>query len=290
MRSSLLPKRPLRRVCNACKQQQRHHATSITISSASPVSSVIQDESASFRQLTTIRPASYKTTHVNNNSSLGLQARRHLSSSAASSPRQQDAVAEDQERSSKEATGKEANKPTSHYDLFPQTLPQGPPPKGPFAIDVRALRREFLTLQATAHPDLAPAGSVKRHAEAASARINDAYRTLADPLSRAQYLLRLRWDIDAANEETARVEEPELLMLVLETREAIEEAASEEDLEPLRAENEERIKESEGRLASAFEEEDVERAKREVTRLRYWVNIKDAIQNWEEGKPVVLQH
>lgn len=93
-----------------------------------------------------------------------------------------------------------------------------------------------------------------------------------------------------ANEETARVADPELLMLVLETREAIEEADSEAQLEPLRQENEERIAESEGRLAGAFARDDLEEARGEVTRLRYWVNIRESIHNWERGKPVVLEH
>lgn len=184
-----------------------------------------------------------------------------------------------------------AKSPT-HYDLFPQTLPAGPPPAGAFEIDTRALRREFLTLQATAHPDVASGGrgaAQKRRAEAASARINDAYRTLTHPLSRAQHLLNLR-GIDVANEETARVEDPELLMLVLETREAIEEADSEEALEPLREENERRVRESEGRLAGAFARDDLREAREEVTRLRYWVNIRESIHNWERGKPVVLEH
>ncbi|KAI0850580.1 Co-chaperone Hsc20 [Daldinia vernicosa] len=282
MRSSLLPRRPLRRVCDACRQQQSRHATSTTIN----------NRALSSRQLTTIRPTPCKT-HIGNSNSLSLQTRRPLSSSATSSPREQQASAEQEttQPANTEQQEEDGKKPISHYDLFPQTLPQGPPPKGRFAIDVRALRREFLALQATAHPDLAPPGaSSKRRAEAASSRINDAYRTLADPLSRAQYLLRLRWGIDAAGEEAARVEDPELLMLVLETREAIEEAEAEEDLEGLRAENEARIRESEDRLARAFEEDDGERARREVTRLRYWVNIRDAVRDWEEGKPVVLQH
>ncbi|KAI0110185.1 Co-chaperone Hsc20 [Daldinia grandis] len=290
MRSFSLPQRPLRRVCDACKHQQSHYATLVATNNAAPISSAILNRSLASRQLAKIKPATCRT-HISNSSTLSLQTRRHLSSSAASSPREQEAAAAEQEPPKPVDTEQEDGKKTiSHYDLFPQTLPQGPPPKGRFAIDVRALRREFLTLQATAHPDLAPAGASKRRAEAASARINDAYRTLADPLSRAQYLLRQRWGIDAAGEETGRVEDGELLMLVLETREAIEEAGSEEDLEPLRVENEARIRESEDRLARAFEEDDGDGARREVTRLRYWVNIRDAVRDWEEGKPVVLQH
>lgn len=56
--------------------------------------------------------------------------------------------------------------------------------------------------------------------------INEAYKTLQDPLKRAQYLLSLR-GIDVAEDERLKVEDPELLMEVLEVRENIE-AAQEE--------------------------------------------------------------
>lgn len=154
---------------------------------------------------------------------------------------------------------------------------------------MRALRREFLQLQSRYHPDLHPQGPAKARAEAASALINEAYRTLQNPLLRAQYLLSLR-GVDVANDETLKVEEPDLLGLVLEAREEIEDAAEEEDLAGPRTVNDERIRASEEVLEKAFREDDVEAAKREAVRLRYWVNIKDSLENWEKGKPVVLQH
>lgn len=178
--------------------------------------------------------------------------------------------------------------PQTHYDFFPQTLPDGPPPKGHFPVDTRALRREFLQLQAKAHPDMHPA-ELKARAEATSSRINEAYKTLSNPLLRAQYLLWLR-GVDVANDETLKVEDPTLLMTVLEAREAIEEAVEEHDLDELRRENDARISASEEVLEGAFAGDDIELAKREAVKLRYWVNIWDSLHNWERGKPVVLQH
>ncbi|RGP65655.1 molecular chaperone [Fusarium longipes] len=178
--------------------------------------------------------------------------------------------------------------PSTHYDLFPETLPDGPPPAGHFPIDTRALRREFLRLQARAHPDM-HASQDKARAEAMSAMINEAYKTLSNPLLRAQYLLSLR-GVDVANDETLKVEEPELLVLVLEAREEIEDAEKEEDLDEPRAANDARIAESEQVLEHAFRHDDIDAAKHEAVRLRYWVNIKESLDNWESGKPVVLQH
>lgn len=134
-----------------------------------------------------------------------------------------------------------------------------------------------------------PPGPLKTRAEATSALINDAYKTLANPLLRAQYLLSLR-GVDVATDETMQVDDPSLLAVVLEAHEEISDADKEEDLAELRAVNDERIGESEGILEEAFREDDVPAAKREAVKLRYWVNIKQSLDNWEEGRPVVLQH
>lgn len=131
--------------------------------------------------------------------------------------------------------------------------------------------------------------SDKKRAEALSSAINDAYKTLQNPLLRAQYLLSLR-GIEIAEDETAKVEDPELLMEVLEAREAIEDADTEEDLIQMKDSNDQRIKDSEDVLEDAFKADDVELAKSEAVKLRYWINIKESIDNWERGKPVVLQH
>jgi molecular chaperone HscB len=129
----------------------------------------------------------------------------------------------------------------------------------------------------------------KKRAEALSARINEAYKTLQTPLLRAQYLLTLR-GIEVAEDETAKVEDPELLMEVLDAREQIEEAQSEEDLLEMKNTNDARIRGSEEVLSQAFEEDNIELARSEAVKLRYWVNIKESIDDWEKGKPVVLQH
>lgn len=129
----------------------------------------------------------------------------------------------------------------------------------------------------------------KARAEATSARINEAYKTLSNPLLRAQYLLALR-GVDVANDETLKIEEPSLLLEVLEAQEEIEDAQSEADLEEPKRINEERIADSEQVLEQAFHADDIDAAKKEAVRLRYWVNIRESLSNWEEGRPVTLQH
>jgi molecular chaperone HscB len=176
----------------------------------------------------------------------------------------------------------------THYHLFPRSLPSGPPPNGCFTVDLPSLRKEFLQLQARAHPDLHPPQD-KNKAQALSARINEAYKTLQSPLLRAQYLLSLK-GIDTHEDETAKVEDPELLMEVLDARERIEEAEDEADLVDMKEENDSRIQNSVTVLEGAFQKDDIELAKSEAVRLRYWVNIKESLDGWERGKPIVLVH
>lgn len=169
---------------------------------------------------------------------------------------------------------------TNHYTIFAKTLPAGPPPASPFEISVRDLRNEFLQLQAIAHPDKYPSGEAKQKAEALSARINEAYRTLSDPLHRAQYLLREYHGIDVTAEDGAKKHEldPATLMEVIEVQEAIEEAGTAEEIEALKKENEMRIARGVEDLSSAFDRGDVEGARKESVKLRFWYSVGDGLR------------
>lgn len=79
-------------------------------------------------------------------------------------------------------------------------------------------------------------------------------------------------------------------MEVLDAREEIENAAEEEELHELKKLNDERIEASEKVLDKAFKEDDIVGAKEEAVKLRYWTNIKESLDGWEKGKPVVLVH
>ncbi|KFY90493.1 hypothetical protein V500_05160, partial [Pseudogymnoascus sp. VKM F-4518 (FW-2643)] len=122
------------------------------------------------------------------------RSRYSSSSSPSSTPRHPEAESQSHSQPQQTTQPNSAQSTQSpqktHYTLFPLTLPSGPPPAGAFAIDLPSLRREYLRLQATAHPDV-NSGSSKARAEAASAVINDAYTTLRDPLRRAEYILSL---------------------------------------------------------------------------------------------------
>ncbi|KAL1869726.1 hypothetical protein VTK73DRAFT_2934 [Phialemonium thermophilum] len=337
MRSSLL-NQPSRAVCSACRRAAalaaRHqpqqnfsswvgtaNRSRITTTGASyPRRSGVLLTAASESNRRFLSHTSRQSTPTAASKTSTAEGAEELSSSSSSSSSGRATTGETEVRSDSGAP--------DYYALFPATLTEGAPPKGPFHIDTRALRREFLRLQAAAHPDLQhhqrlggregedsiqdgssssppPSASQRatttREAGAASALLNEAYRTLCSPLLRAQYLLRTRYGIDVTRDDEPGgttgggggfnwQAEPEVLMQAMEAREAVEEATTEEELEAVRKENEGRIQEAEEGLARAFSEGDVEAAVREVVRLRYWVNVEESIREWEAGKPVVLQH
>ncbi|KAI4174456.1 MAG: hypothetical protein LQ346_008231 [Caloplaca aetnensis] len=198
---------------------------------------------------------------------------------------------------------KESLRPQNHYELFPSSLPSGPPPNGSFHVNPSTLRKEFLQLQAKAHPDRHQ-GADKAKAEAASARINDAYKTLLNPLARARYLLSLRGvemsedesiagsplGMENENGESGPLDAG-LLMEVMEVREGIEEAGSREEIDEMKAENNKRKKASEDRLDELFKAGDIEAAKKETVKLGYWVNVGTALEGWEKiGDGRVSEH
>jgi molecular chaperone HscB len=61
-------------------------------------------------------------------------------------------------------------------------------------LDTRQLEREFYALSRHLHPDINAAGSSEEQQWSLeqSSQLNDAYRTLKDPVSRTEYLLRLQ--------------------------------------------------------------------------------------------------
>ena len=106
----------------------------------------------------------------------------------------------------------------NHFELF------GLPPR--FRFDVALLDAAYRKLQSAVHPDLFARGTdtERRLAQQSSARVNEAYRTLKDPVQRAQYLLQLH-GIDAVGETDTQLPF-EFLERQLERREAANDAVA----------------------------------------------------------------
>ena len=109
----------------------------------------------------------------------------------------------------------------SHFDLF------GLQPA--FAVDEERLERAYREIQSRVHPDrFAHAGDAERRASLQwTTRVNEAYRTLRDPLQRARHLLELR-GVDVAF-ETNTAMPADFLVQQMALRESLEEAVEAKD-------------------------------------------------------------
>jgi molecular chaperone HscB len=124
-----------------------------------------------------------------------------------------------------------------------------------FALDLADLDARWRRLQASAHPDrfAAEGAAAQRVAMQWSVRINQAYRRLREPLTRAAYLCELRCAPVAAQSNTAMPSD--FLQQQMAWREALDQADSDAALADL--DTQVRAAESEllARLAVALDEQ-----------------------------------
>ncbi|SGY48794.1 BQ5605_C001g00694 [Microbotryum silenes-dioicae] len=185
-----------------------------------------------------------------------------------------------------------------------------------YEIDLAQLKRTFLTYQQKVHPDLfAGQGDKETWAKVWSGRVNDEYKTLVDKRRRAEYLA-----IEIGEAEA--VTDPELLMDIMDTREALEDAQTEEEVAQIRSDNQSRfirrqtatlyarrsrllttpnpfaaeldqMDETFQKLSQAFEDAqnpDLGLAKDAIIKLKYLENVENVCREWAPGKPIEIQH
>lgn len=204
----------------------------------------------------------------------------------------------------------------NYFRLFPQTFPNGGPPKESFLIKERQLRRELRQLQSTNHPDMiaqeaisgSNASAVQAKGELQiSALLNKAFTTISNPYTRIAHVIQLYHPghIDITQDDISKtliskfqnedaefaMSYKELLLSVLDAHESLEMATTEEDLEELDAQNMERMKETEKAIDKQLgENPQWNQILIDAIKLKYWVNIAHGIKEWEPGKPVHLTH
>jgi len=107
--------------------------------------------------------------------------------------------------------------PVREYFAFFELEPQ-------LTLDEKDLQQRFYALSKKLHPDLFSRRTPREgeYALEATAVLNDAYRTLREPIARAQYVLKLQ-GFDVGEQSTKDVP-PELLEEVFELNMALEEA------------------------------------------------------------------
>src|SRR5215475_780728 len=135
-------------------------------------------------------------------------------------------------------------------------------------IDASRLEREFYALSRRLHPDIYAGGDGREQEWSLeqSSRLNDAYRTLKDPIRRTEYLLKLEGvelegQSKTATEEARRTGErkqivpPDLLEEVFELNMQLEEARANKNIDPaLISELQDQKKSLETKFEALFEE------------------------------------
>ena len=146
--------------------------------------------------------------------------------------------------------------------------------------DRSAIDRAFREASKAVHPDrLGPTASAleRRLAVEHTAHLNEAYRTLKDEQSRAEYLLSLE-GIEIGD-ELARTSDPAFLMEMMERQESVDAAGSVDALEGQRSETAARKRELMGSLGRYFDEGDGQRddAAQALNELRYLKRLIERI-------------
>jgi molecular chaperone HscB len=141
----------------------------------------------------------------------------------------------------------------------------------PAALDVEPaqLDKAYFARQRQWHPDRFVARPAEERARASTeaAALNDAYRTLKDPLSRAIYFAGLKGIELPGDGKT--IDDPELLMEAMEAREELQEAETVEAVNDLAARARDEVQKALSGLGTMFLANDKEAIRKALLRLRY---------------------
>jgi molecular chaperone HscB len=139
-----------------------------------------------------------------------------------------------------------------------------------YAIDFASVEKRHRELSRALHPDRYASASPteRRTALTKAADVNEAWRIVRDPIRRAEAILALRGV--PVGEDKEPKPDPELLMEMMEAREALAEAQEEhEKLAPLIASMEKRLEDVQRQLGGALLERQNDVALAKLGELRF---------------------
>lgn len=141
----------------------------------------------------------------------------------------------------------------------------------PAALDLELaqLDRAYFARQRQWHPDRFVGRPADERARASieAAALNDAYRTLKDPVDRAVYLATLKGVELPGDGKT--IDDPDLLMEVMEAREALHEADTAAEVDVLAGQARKDVDVALATLASLLLRDDKPAIRKTLLRLRY---------------------
>eukprot|EP01023_Acetabularia_acetabulum_P066778 TRINITY_DN9066_c0_g2_i1.p1 TRINITY_DN9066_c0_g2~~TRINITY_DN9066_c0_g2_i1.p1 ORF type:complete len:245 (-),score=12.44 TRINITY_DN9066_c0_g2_i1:61-795(-) len=147
-----------------------------------------------------------------------------------------------------------------------------------FNIDLQQLDKRYKALQLLLHPDKFEIKSSKEreYSLQQASLVNNAYNTLKNPLARAKYLCNLYgWPNQLDDEGT--MEDPELLMQIMEERERLEETEDQQQLLDMRQSNTQKQQQLTSQLTLAFQKEQREEIRKLIIELTYIVRLGEQI-------------
>ncbi|KAI0825125.1 Co-chaperone Hsc20 [Trametes gibbosa] len=151
----------------------------------------------------------------------------------------------------------------------------------PFLVNVPQLKMQLRAVQTVVHPDrwVSRPSDQQAIAAAMSSRVNEALYRLTDPLRRVEYILAREGH---ASEETDSIDDAELLMAVMEAREALDCAKSAEDVAKITAETDVKVQEVLEEIKQLVAAKNWPALRKATVKLRYLRRIEVAAAAWPE--------
>ncbi|XP_038214099.1 iron-sulfur cluster co-chaperone protein HscB isoform X2 [Zerene cesonia] len=154
-----------------------------------------------------------------------------------------------------------------------------------YDLDETDLAKRYKELQKYLHPDKYANRDQKEQeiSEKYSSLVNEAYKTLLEPLSRGIYMLRLRGKEIPESTELDR----EFLMKIMEKNEEVENAETENEIMKLNKENKAIIKDLQKRVSTAFFDGDLKRVVKLLGEMKYYTSIDNQIEASIRNKGII---
>lgn len=147
-----------------------------------------------------------------------------------------------------------------------------------FRVDTVKLQHRYQQLQRLVHPDFFSQRSQieKDFSEKHSTLVNDAYKTLLAPLTRGVYLLKLH-GVEIP-EGTDYEMDGQFLTEIMDINEKLAEAQNEAAMKEIESIVRAKQKELTDSVSRAFEQDDFEKAKEMLTKMRYFSNVEEKLK------------
>ncbi|WP_114087203.1 Fe-S protein assembly co-chaperone HscB [Thalassospira profundimaris] len=143
-----------------------------------------------------------------------------------------------------------------------------------FNVDIDAVEAQYLKQQQALHPDRFATKSAREKSlsQQQAASLNDAFETLKNPVSRAEYMMRMN-GVEPEGGEGQTVNDPALLMEAMEMREALDDAGDRAAIDAIIRDVRKMARDCEKEVATAINGGAYDAARKLTTRLRYLLKM-----------------